>query len=44
MKALKYLKEKLTKLCMSFNYPFACRNELGLIVQKQFTLSLILNN
>ena len=25
-------------------YPFACRNELGLIVQKQFALSLILNN
>ena len=25
-------------------YPFACRNELGLIVQKQFALSLILDN
>ena len=25
-------------------YPFACRNELGVIVQKQLTLSLILNN
>ena len=25
-------------------YPFACRNELGFIVQKQFTLSLILDN
>ena len=29
---------------LEFIYPFACRNELGLIVQKQFTLSLILNN
>ena len=27
-----------------FIYPFACRNELGIIVQKQFTLSLILDN
>ena len=25
-------------------YPFACRNELGFIVEKQCTLSLILNN
>ena len=25
-------------------YPFACRNELGIIVEKQCTLSLILNN
>ena len=25
-------------------YPFACRNELDVIVQKQCTLSLILNN
>ena len=25
-------------------YPFACRDELGFIVQKQFALSLILNN
>ena len=25
-------------------YPFACRNELSVIVQKQCTLSLILNN
>ena len=29
---------------LEFIYPFACRNELGLIVQKQFTLSLILDN
>ena len=29
---------------LEFIYPFACRNELGLIVQKQCTLSLILNN
>ena len=29
---------------LEFIYPFACRNELGVIVQKQFTLSLILNN
>ena len=29
---------------LEFIYPFACRNELGFIVQKQFTLSLILNN
>ena len=27
-----------------FIYPFACRNELGDIVEKQCTLSLILNN
>ena len=29
---------------LEFIYPFACRNELGVIVQKQFTLSLILDN
>ena len=29
---------------IEFIYPFACRNELGIIVQKQFTLSLILDN
>ena len=29
---------------LEFIYPFGCRNELGFIVQKQFTLSLILNN
>ena len=29
---------------LEFIYPFACRNELGIIVQKQFTLSLILDN
>ena len=29
---------------LEFIYPFACRNELGVIVQKQCTLSLILNN
>ena len=29
---------------LEFIYPFACRNELGVIVQKQLTLSLILNN
>ena len=29
---------------LEFIYPFACRNELGLIVQKQFALTLILNN
>ena len=29
---------------LEFIYPFACRNELGFIVQKQCTLSLILNN
>ena len=29
---------------LEFIYPFACRNELGFIVQKQLTLSLILNN
>ena len=29
---------------LEFIYPFACRKELGLIVQKQCTLSLILNN
>ena len=27
-----------------FIYPFACRNELGVIVEKQCALSLILNN
>ena len=29
---------------LEFIYPFACRNELGTIVEKQFALSLILNN
>ena len=29
---------------LEFIYPFACRNELDFIVQKQFALSLILNN
>ena len=29
---------------LEFIYPFACRNELGLIVEKQCTLSLILDN
>ncbi len=29
---------------LEFIYPFACRNELGVIVEKQCTLSLILNN
>ena len=29
---------------LEFIYPFACRNELGIIVEKQCTLSLILNN
>ena len=29
---------------LEFIYPFACRNELGLIVQKHFTLLLILYN
>ena len=29
---------------LEFIYPFACRNELGVIVQKQYALSLILNN
>ena len=29
---------------LEFIYPFACRNELGFIVKKQCTLSLILNN
>ena len=29
---------------LEFIYPFACRNELGDIVEKQCTLSLILNN
>ena len=29
---------------LEFIYPFACRNELGLIVKKQYALSLILNN
>ena len=29
---------------LTFIYPFACRNELGIIVEKQSALSLILNN
>ena len=29
---------------LEFIYPFACRNELGVIVQKQYALSLILDN
>ena len=29
---------------LEFIYPFACRNELEIIVEKQCTLSLILNN
>ena len=29
---------------LGFIYPFACRNELGVIVQKQYALSLILDN
>ena len=29
---------------LEFIYPFACRNELGIIVQKQCALSLILKN
>ena len=29
---------------LEFIYPFACRNELNIIIQKQYTLSLILNN
>ena len=29
---------------LEFIYPFACRNKLGVIVEKQYTLSLILNN
>ena len=29
---------------LEFIYPFACRNELEIIVEKQFALSLILDN